>query len=111
MWDSGKQKDYNHILIQKGTKLGTRSKEETFQTIDDNQECVDIIIVDGESEEIEQSRELGKVRIGPLPPLPAGQPIRVWLSYNADGLITGQAVHVPTGKNAEINVSLNRREV
>ncbi|MFO0877901.1 MAG: Hsp70 family protein [Gemmataceae bacterium] len=111
VWDATKRKDYNHILIQKGSKLGTRSKEETFQTIDDNQECVDIVIIDGESEDIEQTRELGKVRIGPLPPLPSGQPIRVWLSYNADGLITGQAVHVPTGKNAEINVSLNRREL
>ena len=107
--DFGTGKERNFILLEKNTPVNTRSKEESFQTVEVNQSAVDIIINKGESENLESLEQLGTVRISDLPPGAAGQLIKVWLSYDSDGLIVGEATHLASGRRAEIKVSLTKK--
>jgi molecular chaperone DnaK len=75
----------NQILIPKNTPL-PHSVTKVFKTHKPNQSSVAIRVVEGESERPEACIEIGLCSIGDLPPnLPAGWPVQVRYSYEANG--------------------------
>jgi molecular chaperone DnaK (HSP70) len=108
-YDPVLKKDINFILLRKDTPVNTPSKAETFHTFEDGQKAVDIVINKGETDDLADSEQLGSVRIIGLPGGPAGEEVTVWLQYNGDGLITGEALHVMTQTKMDIKVSLNQK--
>jgi molecular chaperone DnaK len=75
----------NQILIPKNTPL-PHTVSKVFKTHKPNQGSVVIRVVEGESERPEACTEIGVCSIGDLPDnLPAGWPVQVSYSYEANG--------------------------
>ena len=95
------------------TPVNSRSDVQTFMTYYPNQDVVDLIIYKGETGDLEAIdetgqkcvQELGSVRIS-IEPRKEPQPIALWLQYNADGIITGEATQVLNNKPTPISVSI-----
>lgn len=101
--ESGKV--HNKVLIQKGTKLPDQV-EEIFTTQYDNQNVVEITLLQGESEKIEDCEIIGKeggYRLEGVPRKPKGLPrIKLVLKITKGGIIQGQAMELDTGKPVTI---------
>lgn len=113
VYDEAKNADYNHIIIKKATPVNSRSDVQTFMTYYPNQAVVDLVIYKGESSDLDAVdetgqkcvQELGSVQIA-IEPRNDPQPIALWLQYNADGIITGEAVQVLNNRPTPISVSI-----
>ena len=80
-------------------------------TVDDNQETVHLSLYENAStdEYVEESlcKLLVEGDLGPLPPnLPANEPIDVVFKIDANGLLSVDAEHKPSGKTTHIEVQL-----
>ncbi len=91
-------------LIARNTRIPAAARE-TFTTFADRQTGVEIHVLQGEREQVEQNRSLGRFKLGGLTPLPAGQ-ARVEVSFvmDADGILQVSALDVLTGKEQAIEV-------
>ena len=104
-------RDVNEVLIKQGTEIG-QEVEQTFGLYENNQTGVDILINRGDTTDLSQVEQLGHVRISGLPSnTRRGDPVRVKLRLNGDGLIVGEAEYVPTETKVDIRVELTKKGV
>lgn len=81
------------------------AQAQTFTTHVDNQTAVDIHIVQGERELVDDCRSLGRFKLTGIAPQPAGTPrIKVEFMVDADGILRVSATDVATGNNTSVDV-------
>lgn len=90
-------------LIRRNTTIPTSAKE-MFTTYADGQTSVDIHILQGERELVQDNRSLARFQLK-VPPLPAGVPrIEVTFLIDADGVLNVTAADVRTGESQSVKV-------
>jgi len=107
--DAETRMEINDIIIKQGTP-NDQMVENLYGLEADGQIAVDIVINRGESNNLAEVEKLGTVEVTGLPPTTRrGDPVRVALKVDANGLIVGEAVHIPSGTRADIRVELEPR--
>ena len=90
-------------LIRRNTTIPTSAKE-MFTTYVDGQTSVDIHILQGERELVQDNRSLARFQLK-VPPLPAGVPrVEVTFLIDADGILNVTATDVRTGDSQSVQV-------
>jgi len=105
----------NHIMIPKGTPIPF-SVTQRFVTNSPNQRSVHVYILEGDAREPDACTQIGDFRVVDLPPnLPAGSPVEVTYSYDANGRITAEAVEKTSNQKANTQIvrdsGLNEKSV
>lgn len=91
-------------LIPRNTRIPTVARE-MFTTFVENQTGVDIHILQGEREKVEDNRSLARFKLKGIQPMPAGLPrIEVTFLVDADGILQVSAKDVNTGSEQSIEV-------
>lgn len=73
------------------------SKTEAFETLTDNQECVEVSVYQGESQRASENTLVGKFMIRGLSDVPAGNLILLNLELNINGVLKVTATEKSTG--------------
>jgi len=76
---------YNSIILSKDTKIPTRASK-LYGTVLDNQTEIEVEVTEGEEEDLEYVRVIGKGTMR-IPPYPKGAPVEVFFQYDDDGMI------------------------
>jgi Fe-S protein assembly chaperone HscA len=91
-------------LIPRNTKIPTVARE-TFTTFMDHQTGVDIHVLQGERERVDENRSLARFKLKGIQPMPAGMPrIEVTFLIDADGILQVAAKDLRTGNEQSIEV-------
>ena len=91
-------------LIERNTTIPT-SKSETFSTAADNQPQVEIHVVQGEREMVNDNKSLGRFILDGIPPAPRGIPqIEVTFNLDANGILNVTAKDKGSGKEQSITI-------
>lgn len=91
-------------LIERNTTIPT-SKSETFSTAADNQPQVEIHVVQGEREMVNDNKSLGRFVLDGIPPAPRGVPqIEVTFNLDANGILNVTAKDKGSGKEQGITI-------
>jgi molecular chaperone DnaK len=102
---TGKQ---NVVIIKDKAPYG-QDYEQVFQTAFDDMTEIPLIFYEGDSPKIEECIRLADVSITGIPPKrPAGSEVKVSLQYDKNGIISGQAIDVESGKDVEIKIERPR---
>lgn len=92
------------VFIPRNTRIPTVARE-SFTTFADNQTGVDIHVVQGERERVEDCRSLARFKLSGLQPQPAGIPrIQVTFLVDADGILQVSAQDLKTGNQQTVEV-------
>lgn len=92
------------ILIPRNSTIPT-STHEVFTTYVDGQVSVDIHVVQGERELVEDNRSLARFQLKEIEPMPAGAPrIEVTFLIDANGILNVSAKDVNTGRTHSVEV-------
>lgn len=91
-------------LIYRNSTIPARASER-FTTFVDNQTAVNINIFQGERELARDCRNLGRFKLGGIPPMPAQLPqVDVTFLVDANGLLTVSAKEQRSGQEAKVTV-------
>ncbi|NNC24471.1 molecular chaperone DnaK [Salinisphaera sp. USBA-960] len=91
-------------LIEKNTTIPTR-KSEVFSTAEDNQSAVTVHVLQGEREQANANKSLGRFDLSDIPPAPRGTPqIEVTFDIDANGILNVSAQDKATGKEQSIEI-------
>ena len=91
-------------LIARNTRVPTVAQE-TFTTYVDNQTAVDIHVLQGERQKVEENRSLARFKLRGITPLPAGLPrVQVQFLIDADGILQVSARDLRDGTEQSIEV-------
>ncbi len=94
----------NHIMIPRNTSI-PQSATQRFVTTSPNQQRIHVYILEGETSDPEACTMIGDFQITGLPPnLPAGSPVDVSYSYDANGRIQCSAVELTGRKSASTQI-------
>ncbi|MDZ7770964.1 MAG: molecular chaperone DnaK [Woeseiaceae bacterium] len=89
-------------LIEKNTTIPANA-EQVFSTADDNQTAVTIHVLQGEREQAQANKSLGRFDLADIPPAPRGLPqIEVTFDIDANGILNVSAKDKATGKSQNI---------
>jgi molecular chaperone DnaK (HSP70) len=90
-------------LIERNTTIPTSVKE-TYTTAVDDQTAVDIHVLQGERELVQDCRSLARFKV-PIDPHPAGMPrIEVTFMIDANGILNVAALDMRTGRERSVEV-------
>ena len=91
-------------LITRNTRIPTAARE-VFTTFVDNQTGVDVHVLQGEREKVEDNRSLARFKLKGIEPKPAGTPrVEVMFLIDADGILQVSAKDLRTGNEQTIEV-------
>lgn len=79
------EKLYNSIIVHKNSRIPCIADNE-YSTVSDNQTEIELQVTQGEDANLDYVQIVGKTTLA-IPPHPKGSPIRVRLSYDANGVI------------------------
>eukprot|EP01025_Chloroclados_australasicus_P014666 TRINITY_DN16890_c2_g1_i1.p1 TRINITY_DN16890_c2_g1~~TRINITY_DN16890_c2_g1_i1.p1 ORF type:complete len:754 (+),score=154.20 TRINITY_DN16890_c2_g1_i1:146-2263(+) len=92
-------------LIPRNTTIPI-SKSEVFSTAVDGQSSVEINVLQGEREFVNDNKSLGRFRLDGIPPAPRGMPqIEVMFELDANGILSVTATDKGTGKKQDITIT------
>ncbi|MFQ5827750.1 MAG: molecular chaperone DnaK [Candidatus Methylomirabilia bacterium] len=92
------------VLIPRNTTIPTSARE-MFTTSVDGQTVVDLHVLQGERELVQDNRSLARFELRGIDPMPAGMPrIEVTFLIDANGILQVQAREQRTGKTASVEV-------
>ncbi|MEZ6186987.1 MAG: Hsp70 family protein [Planctomycetota bacterium] len=77
------------------------TRRTTFQTINDGQTGVKIVVLEGENQDPDHNMRIGEAVISGLPPRPKGSPVEVAYHYDRDGRIHVYARDVQSGRTVQ----------
>ena len=91
------------IILRNSTIPATGS--EMFTTAVDNQTAVDIHVLQGERELVDDNRSLARFKLRGIPPMPAGMPrVQVQFQIDANGILSATATELRTNIEQTIEV-------
>ena len=91
-------------LIHRNTRIPTVARE-VFTTFVENQTGVDIHVLQGERERVEDNRSLARFKLRGIQPAPAGIPrVEVTFLIDADGILQVAAKDLKTGQEQSVEV-------
>jgi molecular chaperone DnaK (HSP70) len=91
------------IILRNSTIPATGS--EMFTTGVDNQTAVDIHVLQGERELVDDNRSLARFRLRGIPPMPAGMPrVQVQFQIDANGILSVTAAELRTNVEQSVEV-------
>ncbi len=94
-----------HKLIERNTTIPTK-RSEVFTTADDNQPSVEIHVLQGEREFVQDNKTLGKFMLTDIPPAPRGMPqVEVTFDIDANGIVHVSAKDLGTGKEQSMTIT------
>lgn len=92
-------------LIPRNTTLPT-AKSEVFTTAVDGQSSVEINVLQGERELVNDNKTLGRFRLEGIPSAPRGRPqIEVKFDIDANGILSVTALDKGTNKQTDIKIT------
>lgn len=92
-------------LIDRNTTIPTR-KSQVFSTAADGQTSVEIHVVQGERQMVQDNKTLGRFTLSGIAPAPRGVPqIEVTFDIDANGIVNVTAKDKGTGKEANITIT------
>lgn len=94
--DEQTRQERNSVIIPANTPIPA-SREEVFEAASQNQTHVEVELNEGDGEDLDFVRQLGKSLGQFSRPVPKGHPIRIQLSYTADQLIRLRAYDGQSG--------------
>lgn len=93
------------VIIEKNSTIPIKAAK-TFTTTEDNQTFVNIHVVQGESQNVDDNRSLGKFTLGGIEPARAGVPrIRITFFINADGVVEISAQDLASGSEKNLTIT------
>jgi hypothetical protein len=99
----GGVKPCNAVVIRPGARNGEVFTKE-FATSEDDMTAIPLEFYKGDSENLEECERLLEVQISGLPPgRPRGQRVKVSLKFDADGILTGEALDVSSNTKVDIH--------
>jgi molecular chaperone DnaK len=105
--DNQTRRPVNGVMIPKNTALPC-TVQKTFSTIENDQQSVRIVVLEGESHRPEDCIQLGDCVIRDLPPgLPKGSQIEVAYRYGTDGRLAVSARLPATRRSASVEIRRN----
>jgi len=94
----------NHVMIPKNSQIPI-SVSQKFVTNSANQTSIHVYILEGEASDPNACTQIGDFRIDNLPPnLPAGSPVEVTYSYDANGRIHAAAKELTGNRVAKTEI-------
>ena len=91
-------------LIPRNSRIPAVARE-SFTTFVDNQTAVDIHVLQGERERVEDNRSLARFKLRGIQPMPAGLPrVEVTFMVDADGILQVSAKDLKTGNVQSVEV-------
>ena len=92
------------VFIPRNTRIPAVAREQ-FTTFVDNQTAVDVHVLQGEREQVENNRSLARFKLRGIQPMPAGLPrIEVTFLIDADGILQVAARDMKTGNEQSVEV-------
>ena len=92
------------VLIPRNTRLPTAARE-VFTTFADRQTSVDIHVLQGERDRVEDNRSLARFKLKGIEPLPAGLArVEVMFLIDADGILQVAAKDLKTGLEQSLEI-------
>uniref|UniRef100_A0A7C4QQH5 Hsp70 family protein n=1 Tax=Schlesneria paludicola TaxID=360056 RepID=A0A7C4QQH5_9PLAN len=99
-----KQRKINHIMIPRNTAIPFKVTQR-FSTNTANQRSIHVCILEGEASDPDACTVIGDFRVVDLPPnLPAGSPVEVTYSYDANGRIHAEARELTSNRVATTEI-------
>lgn len=94
----------NHIMIPKNSAVPC-SISQRFVTNSPNQQTIHVYILEGDASDPDACTQIGDFRVVNLPPnLPAGSPVQVTYSYDANGRIHAEAKELTSNRVAQAEI-------
>jgi molecular chaperone DnaK len=91
-------------IIPRDTVVPVERTQTVFTLLPD-QEAAELPIVQGERPRLSGNTRLGTVTVAPLPPGPANAPVEVTFRLDLSGVLHVRAVHVPSGRSADVHIA------
>jgi molecular chaperone HscC len=88
---------YFSPVIHRNTTIPV-SKEGMFSTVEPNQYSLELRVFQGEGRKVKDNLLLGTLQVTGIPPGPAGSPIAVRFTYDANGILEVEAIVPSSGK-------------
>ncbi len=105
--ETGRRVIQNRIILQKNTPLPCEVTQ-TFYTLTDNQDQIEVTVTQGEDTEVEYVNKIATHKFKLPPDRPAGCPVRVTYSYDVNQRMHCTFEDVESGRVLEVDLSLDQ---